>query len=59
MDNNKKDWTPAERERFERILCGLLYYMQYSDIEQTIKYTQITINKLDEHYKNTSHEPTN
>jgi hypothetical protein len=59
MDNNKKDWTPAERARFERIYCALISNPNIKGhMSIYIKFTEAAIEILDEHYKNTSHEPT-
>jgi len=60
MDNTKKDWTAEERARFERIFCA---FVSHSGTTITaldhLKWTTAAIEILDEHYKNTSHEPSN
>ena len=60
MDNNKKDWTAEERARFERIFCAFIAAGEDwgPDTKSYLEHTEKTINLLDQHYKNTSHEPT-
>jgi len=63
MDNTKKDWTAEERARFERIFCALITHVDVYTLRQNlsdaIKDTHEYIDALDNHYKTSSHEPTN
>lgn len=58
MDNQiKKDWTQSERERFERIVCAIISRNNTTLSKEVIYWAKEMIFLLDNHYKQTSHEP--